>query len=47
MCHKQSGKHLIFEIIGKYKGKFSCPSKNCRRNSANLGDFDRPHVNED
>ena len=47
MGYKHTEEELIFEIMVKYKGRVSCLSKECTRINANLGDFDRPYINQE
>ena len=47
MGHKHTGERRIFEIMVKHIGRFSCLSEKCTRINPNLGDFDRPYINED
>jgi len=45
--HKHTGERLIFEIMVKYIGRVSCLNEKCTRVNPNLGDFDRPYINEE
>jgi len=45
--HKHTTERLIFEIMVKYILRVSCLSEKCTRINVNLGDFDRPYINEE